>query len=127
MAPAERWRMCSWRRRNAIWVNACCALEAGRDAGGQALQDRTAPTERSASLCVLDGGDERMVRTLDLRVDMHNSAVHELRRLFEVNKVYGVYSDRRDCTPADTPSIVAFEAQALREGGTFATRPSCYR
>jgi len=103
------------------------ALEAGRDAGGQALPDRTGLAERSASLCVLDGGGERTLRSLDLRVDMHHSAVHELRRLFEVNRVYGVYADRRDRMPADTPSMVAFEAQALREGGIFASRPSCYR
>ena len=103
------------------------ALEAGRDAGGQAMPDRTPLTERSASLCVLGSGEERSIRRLDLRVDMHHSAVHELRRMAEIYAVYGAYSDQRDRHPAETPSMVAFEAEALRQGGPFLTRPSCYR
>ena len=103
------------------------ALEAGRDAGGQALADGTALTERSASLCVLGAGEDRAVRLHDLRVDMHHSAVNEMRRLFEVHKVHGVYADSRDLRPDQTPSMVVFEAEALRKGGVFASRPSCYR
>lgn len=103
------------------------ALEAGRDAGGQALPDGTALTERSASLCVLGSGADRAIRLHDLRVDMHGSAVHEMRRLFEVHRVHGAYAESRDHRPAETPSMVVFEAEALRHGGVFASRPSCYR
>ena len=103
------------------------ALEAGRDAGGQAMPDGAALTERSASLCVLGGGADEAIRLLDLRVDMHGSAVHEMRRLFEIYDTYGPYSDLRDTDPARTPPMVAFEAEALRKGGAFATRPSCFR
>jgi len=103
------------------------ALEAGRDAGGQAMPDGTAVTERSASLRVLGSGGDSGMHILDLRVDMHSSAVHELRRVFEVHKVYGVYSDRRDLDPRHAPSMMVFEAEALKKGGVFASRPSCYR
>jgi len=103
------------------------ALEAGRDAGGQALPDATALTERSAALCVLGSGANRAIHTLDLRIDMHGSAVHEMRRLYEVHQVHGVYAESRDLRPKETPSMVVFEAEALRNGGIFASRPSCYR
>lgn len=103
------------------------ALEAGRDAGGQALPDGTPLTERSASLAVLGAGDDRAIRLHDLRVDMHSSAVHEMRRLYEVHKIHGAYAEIRDLRPAETPSMVVFEAEALRDGGIFASRPSCYR
>jgi len=103
------------------------ALEAGRDAGGQAMPDGTAVTERSASLRVLGSGGDSGMPILDLRVDMHSSAVHELRRVFEVHKVYGVYSDKRDLDPRHAPSMMVFEAEALKKGGVFASRPSCYR
>ena len=103
------------------------ALEAGRDAGGQALPDGTSLTERSASLCVLGAGEDRAIRLHDLRVDMHNSAVTEMRRLFEVHKVHGMYAESRDLRPDQTPSMIVFEAEALQQGGIFASRPSCYR
>ena len=103
------------------------AIEAGRDAGGQATPDGTAITERSSSLCVLGAGEDRAIRRLDLRVDMHGSAVHEMRRLFEVHKVYGDYAEQRDQRPAETPSMMVFEAEALTKGGVFASRPSCFR
>ena len=61
------------------------------------------------------------------RVDMHGSAVHEMRRLFEVHRVHGAYAESRDLRPAETPSMVVFEAEALRHAGVFASRPSCYR
>ncbi len=67
------------------------ALEAGRDAGGQATPDGTGLAERSASIRVIDGGKDTGLAARDLRVDMHHSAVHQLRQLFEVYKVYGPY------------------------------------
>jgi len=103
------------------------ALEAGRDMGGQATPDGIPIAERSASLCVLGSCEDRAMRLIDLRVDMHNSAVHEMRRLFEINKVYAAYSVSRDLRPSETPSILAFEAEALQKGGVFASRPSCFR
>ena len=103
------------------------ALEAGRDAGGQAMPDGTAVTERSASLRVLGAGEDSGMHIMDFRIDMHHSAVHELRRIFEVNKVYGIYSDKRDIDPSHAPSMMAYEADALTKGGVFASRPSCYR
>lgn len=103
------------------------AVEAGRDAGGQAMPDGTAVTERSASMIVLGSDEDRAMRMLDLRVDMHGSAVHEMRRLFEIHKVYGAYSALRDLDPRHAPSMMAYEAEAVRKGGIFASRPSCYR
>jgi uncharacterized Ntn-hydrolase superfamily protein len=103
------------------------ALEAGRDAGGQAMPDGTSITERSASLRVLGSGEESGLHVVDFRVDMHGSAVHELRRIFEVNRVYGVYSEQRAVDPSNVPSMMAYEAEALTKGGVFASRPSCYR
>lgn len=103
------------------------ALEAGRDSGGQAMPDGTAVTERSASLRVLGAGEDSGLHLMDFRVDMHHSAVHELRRIFEVNKVYGIYSEKRDRDPSHAPSMMAYEAEELTKGGVFASRPSCYR
>jgi uncharacterized Ntn-hydrolase superfamily protein len=104
-----------------------CSSQAGRDAGGQATPDGTAITERSASLRVLGGGEDSGMHIMDFRVDMHHSAVHGLRRIFEVNKVYGVYSEKRDLDPSHAPSMMAYEAEALPRGGVFASRQSCYR
>ena len=84
-------------------------------------------TERSASLRPPGSGEDRGKRLLDLRVDMHSSAVHELRRSFEIYEVYGIYSDRRDFDPRNMLSTIASKAEALKQGGIFATRPSCYR
>jgi uncharacterized Ntn-hydrolase superfamily protein len=55
------------------------ALEGGRDAGGQAAEGVPWP-ERSAWLCVVGQLDHPEV---DLRVDLHDKAVDELRRIFE--------------------------------------------
>jgi uncharacterized Ntn-hydrolase superfamily protein len=103
------------------------ALEAGRDAGGQAMPDGTGLAERSASIRVVEGGKDAGLAVRDLRVDMHNSAVHELRQLFEVYKVYGPYSDLREVDPEHTPAMALFEADLVKKGGRFAARPSCYR
>jgi uncharacterized Ntn-hydrolase superfamily protein len=57
-----------------------CALEGGRDAGGQANEGEHW-TERSAWLRVVGQLDWPMV---DLRVDLSTSAVTELRRIHTV-------------------------------------------
>jgi uncharacterized Ntn-hydrolase superfamily protein len=76
------------------------AIEAGRDAGGQAGNDGHL-TERSAAVIVYGDRDHA---ELDLRVDLHDEAVDELRRSFEEYELYrGYYRDRgknpRDAIP----------------------------
>lgn len=78
------------------------AIEAGRDAGGQVGNDGPL-TERSAGLFVYGAYDHA---ELDLRVDLHDKAVDELRRAFEEYEPYrGYYRDRgknpRDAVPQD--------------------------
>ena len=102
-------------------------LEAGRDAGGQATGDGVGLAERSAMIRVLGAGENAGFPVLDLRVDVHPSAVHELRRVHTMHDVYADYAARRDADAPNTPSIVAFEADRLKAGGVFAERPSCFR
>ena len=75
-------------------------LEAGRDAGGQANADGAHLAERSAAL-VVRGAD--IVEDLDLRVDLHDAAVDELRRLYDTYRVYLPYYALRARSPAETP------------------------
>lgn len=88
------------------------AIEAGRDAGGQVGNDGHL-TERSAAVLVHGAYDHA---ELDLRVDLHDHAVDELRRAFEEYELYrGYYRDRgknpRDAIPQD-----AFVAQLAGKG-----------
>ena len=76
------------------------ALEAGRDAGGQANADGVHVAERSSAL-IVRGAD--IVEDLDLRVDLHDDAVGELRRLYERYRVYLPYYALRARSPAETP------------------------
>lgn len=103
------------------------SLEAGRDAGGQATADGLGLSERSAMVRVLGGADASGWAEIDLRVDLHNSAIHELRRLYNIHSVYGSYSDRRENDPPNSGSIVSYEAEAVKRGGVFSERPSVYR
>lgn len=103
------------------------ALEAGRDAGGQATPDGTGMSERSAMVRVLGAGADAAFPLLDLRVDVHASAVHELRRQHEIHAVYAAYADLRDREAPTAPSLVGYEAEHVRRGGIFAERPSCFR
>jgi uncharacterized Ntn-hydrolase superfamily protein len=78
------------------------AIEAGRDAGGQVGNDGHL-TERSAAIVVYSAYD---YADLDIRVDLHDEAVDELRRNFEEYDLYrGYYRDRgknpRDAVPQD--------------------------
>ncbi len=67
------------------------AIEAGRDSGGQVGNDGHLP-ERSAAVIVYGDYDHA---ELDLRVDLHDKAVDELRRAFEEYELYrGYYRDR---------------------------------
>ncbi|HKA44360.1 MAG TPA: DUF1028 domain-containing protein [Burkholderiales bacterium] len=69
------------------------ALEGGRDAGGQMSNGRHRP-ERSAWIRVVDRG---YAPEIDLRVDLHERTVAELRRILEEYKRYRTYYEKR-CT-----------------------------
>lgn len=77
------------------------ALEAGRDAGGQAGAEGDHLPERSAAL-VVRGAD--CVRDIDLRVDLHDDAVTELRRVHTGYVPYLEYYALRARDPARTPA-----------------------
>jgi len=81
------------------------SLEFGRDAGGQA-HDGTHLSERSACLVVVD---RRNCAEWDLRVDLHETAVQELRRLYQTFKPYQPYYNDRDADPSQTLAQVAWE------------------
>jgi uncharacterized Ntn-hydrolase superfamily protein len=66
-------------------------IEAGRDAGGQGTVDDHKP-ERSAALLVYS---QHPYPDIDLRVDLHPTAVEELRRVYGEYKPYeGYYRER---------------------------------
>ena len=77
------------------------ALEAGRDAGGQAGAGGIHLTERSAAL-ILRGED--IVEDIDLRVDASNDAVTALRELYVQYAPYVPYYVLRARDPANTPA-----------------------
>ncbi|MET0907503.1 MAG: DUF1028 domain-containing protein, partial [Tardiphaga sp.] len=79
------------------------ALEAGRDAGGQGSAARHAP-ERSAALVVFGQHDYPDV---DLRVDLHDTAVEELRRVYSVYLDYQDYYRSRDKRPSQAITVEA--------------------
>jgi uncharacterized Ntn-hydrolase superfamily protein len=67
------------------------ALEGGRDAGGQASKGVPRP-ERSAWIRVVDRLD---YPEIDVRVDLHDRTVAELRRVLEEFKRYRDYYSAR--------------------------------
>lgn len=71
-------------------------IEGGRDAGGQRFKGMVRP-ERSAWVRVVGVLDWPEI---DLRVDMHASAVSELRRIFEAWKRHAAYYEARSRDPA---------------------------
>ena len=91
------------------------ALEQGRDAGGQrGAQGHL--TERSAALRVFS---DFAYADLDLRVDLHDKAVDELRRCFEEYEPYRTYYRERGRNPHDAVPQDVFVAQLTarrREG-----------
>jgi uncharacterized Ntn-hydrolase superfamily protein len=103
------------------------SMEAGRDAGGQATPAGAALTERSAALKITSTGEMPCFPLLDLRVDLHHSAVHEMRRLYEFHCVYAQYSAIRDRSPKDSPSMVEFEAAYIKGLPSVIERPSIFR
>ena len=92
----------AWRERAGADLSErlLAAIEAGRDAGGQAAPDGTHLQERSAAL-IVRGAD--IVEDIDLRVDLHDDAVGELRRLYDTYRIYLPYYALRARSPAETP------------------------
>ncbi|MDE0943412.1 MAG: DUF1028 domain-containing protein [Alphaproteobacteria bacterium] len=76
-------------------------LEAGRDAGGQQAADGTHLNERSAAVIT---HSHRHYAHMDLRVDAHDTAVEELRRVHSVYKPFEPYYQLRHDDPAQTPA-----------------------
>lgn len=87
--------------RGALEARLLTALEAGRDAGGQAAADGAHLPERSAALIVQ--GDD-IVEDLNLRVDLHDDAVTELRRVYAGYAPYLPYYALRARDPKNTPA-----------------------
>jgi uncharacterized Ntn-hydrolase superfamily protein len=80
------------------------ALEAGRDAGGQVGKGRRLP-ERSAVIVVAGIFD---YPDWDLRVDAHDEAVKELRRVHEEFKLYADYYVERARSPRNAKTQMEF-------------------
>lgn len=75
----------------ALEFRLLAALEGGRDAGGQIGTDGHLP-ERSAAIFVASEPDHF---DIDVRVDLHDDAATELRRVLEEFKIYeAFYRDR---------------------------------
>jgi uncharacterized Ntn-hydrolase superfamily protein len=70
-------------------------IEYGRDAGGQGTRERP-KTERSAALRVYSTDT---YADIDLRVDLHDKAVDELRRIWSYFKPYEPYYRHRERNP----------------------------
>lgn len=80
------------------------ALEAGRDAGGQVSAAGHLP-ERSAALLVHGHSEHAEV---DLRVDLSQAAVDELRRIHDEFQPYVAFHKQRWLDPRDTKSQEEF-------------------
>tara|TARA_B100000989_G_C19531512_1_gene470234 strand:- start:6248 stop:6967 length:720 start_codon:yes stop_codon:yes gene_type:complete len=87
-------------------------LEAGRNAGGQASSDGLHLPERSAVLSIQTAD---IVQDIDLRVDFHNDAVTELRRVYEGYSPYIEYYMRRARDPKNTPAQDAWVKEKLND------------
>ncbi|MFO1080754.1 MAG: DUF1028 domain-containing protein [Reyranellaceae bacterium] len=86
------------------------ALEAGRDAGGQGTTERHKP-ERSAALLV---HSVHAYPDIDLRVDLHPTAIEELRRIYGEYKPYEAYYRERGRNPRAALPQEAFMASIGR-------------
>jgi uncharacterized Ntn-hydrolase superfamily protein len=80
------------------------ALEAGRDAGGMAGRNVRLP-ERSAALTVWGN---RTYNEVDLRVDLHERAVDELRRIYIDYKPSIAYYEERARSPRNAIPAMEF-------------------
>jgi len=89
------------------------ALEAGRDAGG-ILGGKGRLPERSVALVVFGRRD---FSDVDLRVDMHDAAVDELRRVYTDYKPHAAYYLQRALSPRNAIPSMEF-ADMLKTGET---------
>jgi uncharacterized Ntn-hydrolase superfamily protein len=83
------------------------ALEGGRDVGGQ-VGGQGHLTERSAAIFVVSQSD---YPDIDVRVDLHDDAVVELRRVLEEFKRYEVFYRERGRNPREAIPQDAFVRQ----------------
>jgi uncharacterized Ntn-hydrolase superfamily protein len=81
-------------------------IEAGRDAGGQGTAARP-KTERSSALIVYS---TQTYSDIDVRVDLHEKAIDELRRVYTEYKKYEGYYAARSRNPRDALSQEQFMA-----------------
>ena len=88
------------------------SLEAGRDAGGQEPTPGNHLPERSSALLVV-GSDP--VAITDLRIDAHDDAVTELRRVFGLYSEYEPYYAQRHRDPKTLIAQEVWTRQNLRE------------
>lgn len=86
------------------------AIEGGRDAGGQGTADNHRP-ERSAAVKVVDRLD---YPDIDVRVDVHPTAVAELRRVLEEFKLYEDFYKQRGRDPRNAIPQDVFVANLER-------------
>lgn len=93
------------------------ALEGGRDAGGQGDADSHRP-ERSAAIKVVDRLD---YPDIDVRVDVHPTAVEELRRVLEEFKLYEEFYRERGRNPGKAIPQDTFVAQLQARRAARAT------
>jgi len=91
----------------ALELRLMSAIEGGRDAGGQGNAEVHKP-ERSAAIKVVDRLDYPEV---DVRVDVHPTAVAELRRVLEEFKEYEAFYRQRARTPGEAIPQDVFAAQ----------------
>ena len=103
----------SWRARQVLAEpdadlehRLLMGIEAGRDAGGQGTVDRHKP-ERSAALIVYS---QHAYADIDLRVDLHATAIEELRRVWLECKKYEAYYRDRGRNPRGAIGQEAFMA-----------------
>ncbi|MEM7122191.1 MAG: DUF1028 domain-containing protein [Pseudomonadota bacterium] len=90
------------------------AIEAGRDAGGQAKDGRHI-TERSAGLVVYGWDDDGYPDTaeINVRVDAHPTAVAELRRQYEMIRHLNIYQHMKADDPAILPTTEDWETKHM--------------
>jgi uncharacterized Ntn-hydrolase superfamily protein len=83
------------------------ALEVGRDAGGQGTPSHFL-AERSSALLVTRSDQ---VEAVNIRVDLHDKAVDELRRVFTFCNRYADYYRSRGIYPPNAPGQEVFERE----------------
>jgi uncharacterized Ntn-hydrolase superfamily protein len=90
-------------------------IEAGRAAGGQGTEEKR-KTERSAALIVYG---RHAWSDIDLRVDLHPTAIGELRRIWSEYKRYEAFYHERSANPREAVPQEIFAAR-LRQAAEAA-------